>query len=326
MTIAIRLGASSTAYNDLNGAYVAAAAAKQKLSITGTGEEIKNELSTLFGNGSQSAIDNFNLVSKTIGSIKATNDLNLSTSEVSNYKAALVKLGSKSIVLASSITSPQLADKFNELDAVYTKVKSITLSDANDTTPTIAVSKLPTAVNMGGLEILTGKKFNVSGTATDIKTNMDAVLKNISRIDKVIVNSGNVQFTAKELSIVGDKLVKSGNATVVLKDTADNLLSTSSIAMMNKLNNTNINTAAVTATVTEAGVAAASLLAAAGAAAAAPEPPLKSVAYQPEPLSWNPAAVSCLVKEGLPHCGQSLKGASEIFCKTSLAWPQDPHL
>lgn len=26
-----------------------------------------------------------------------------------------------------------------------------------------------------------------------------------------------------------------------------------------------------------------------------PEPPLKSVAYQPDPLSWKPAAVICLV-------------------------------
>ena len=26
----------------------------------------------------------------------------------------------------------------------------------------------------------------------------------------------------------------------------------------------------------------------------APEPPRKSVAYQPEPLSWKPAAVTCL--------------------------------
>lgn len=42
-------------------------------------------------------------------------------------------------------------------------------------------------------------------------------------------------------------------------------------------------------------------------------PPLKSVAYQPEPLSWNPAAVSCLLKVGLPHEGQVFKGGSEIF-------------
>jgi len=341
MTIAIRIGASSTAYSDLNGAYAAAIAAKQKLSITGTGEEIKNELTTLFGNGSAGAIDNFNTVSKTIGSIKATNDLNLDTTEVGNYKAALVKLGSKSIVLNSQTTSTQLADKFNELDAVYTKVKSITLSDANDATPVIAVGKLATAINMGGLETLTGKKFSVSGTATDIKTNMDSMLKNISRIDKIVINAdakvdaksatavttnaghgfntgeaityngttdpGNLvrgttyfarkltdttyavydsyehavaapgvttgiidtsgatlngvftsnvatEFTTKQLGIVGEKLVKTHGAQVVLKDTADTLLATSSLALINKLNNTNINTAAVTATTTGLGV------------------------------------------------------------------------
>jgi len=65
----------------------------------------------------------------------------------------------------------------------------------------------------------------------------------------------------------------------------------------------------------------------AGAGAAVPpEPPLKSVTYQPEPLSWKPAAVSCLEKVGLPHSGQSVNGSSAILCKTSLAWPQDPHL
>jgi hypothetical protein len=56
------------------------------------------------------------------------------------------------------------------------------------------------------------------------------------------------------------------------------------------------------------------------------DPPLKSVAYQPDPLSWKPAAVSCLLKVALPQAGQSVNGVSEIFCKTSLAWPQDPHL
>jgi hypothetical protein len=55
-------------------------------------------------------------------------------------------------------------------------------------------------------------------------------------------------------------------------------------------------------------------------------PPLKSVAYQPDPLSWKPAAVSCLLNVALPQAGQSVSGASEIFCRTSLAWPQDPHL
>jgi len=53
---------------------------------------------------------------------------------------------------------------------------------------------------------------------------------------------------------------------------------------------------------------------------------LKSVAYQPEPLSWKPAAVSCLVKDGLLQAGHTLKGGSDIFCKWSLAKPQALHL
>jgi hypothetical protein len=63
----------------------------------------------------------------------------------------------------------------------------------------------------------------------------------------------------------------------------------------------------------------------AAGAGALPEP-LKSVAYQPEPLSWNPAAVNCFLKVGFPQLGQSCKGASEIFCNTSLENPQDSHL
>src|SRR5690606_7624046 len=59
------------------------------------------------------------------------------------------------------------------------------------------------------------------------------------------------------------------------------------------------------------------------AGAGAEEPLRKSVTYQPEPLSWKPAAVSCLVKAAAPQAGQSVSGASDIFCRTSLAWPQD---
>ena len=57
-----------------------------------------------------------------------------------------------------------------------------------------------------------------------------------------------------------------------------------------------------------------------------PLPPRKSVTYQPEPLSWKPAAVTCLEKACAPQAGQTVRGASEIFCSTSLAWPQEPHL
>jgi hypothetical protein len=73
-------------------------------------------------------------------------------------------------------------------------------------------------------------------------------------------------------------------------------------------------------------VAASALPVAAAGTEVPPEPPLKSVAYQPEPLSWKPAAVSCLENVDLPQAGQSVNGSSAIFCKTSLAWPQDPHL
>lgn len=55
-------------------------------------------------------------------------------------------------------------------------------------------------------------------------------------------------------------------------------------------------------------------------------PPRKSVTYQPEPLSWKPAAVICLRKAEAWQAGHSVSGASEIFCKTSLLCPQDSHL
>lgn len=55
-------------------------------------------------------------------------------------------------------------------------------------------------------------------------------------------------------------------------------------------------------------------------------PPRKSVTYQPEPLSWKPAAVICLENASAPQAGQTERGVSESFCSTSLAWPQEPHL
>lgn len=67
--------------------------------------------------------------------------------------------------------------------------------------------------------------------------------------------------------------------------------------------------------------------AAPAAAPVAADPLLrKSVTYHPVPLSWKPAAVNCLRKVSAPHAGQVVNGASETFCNTSLAWPQDSHL
>lgn len=57
-----------------------------------------------------------------------------------------------------------------------------------------------------------------------------------------------------------------------------------------------------------------------------PPPSRKSVTYQPEPLSWKPAAVTCFSNALAPHAGHTFRGASDIFCKASLAKPQALHL
>ena len=75
-----------------------------------------------------------------------------------------------------------------------------------------------------------------------------------------------------------------------------------------------------------AGPAAGAALPDSAAGGAAGALPLKSVAYQPLPLSWKPAAVSCLCSAGAWQLGHSVRGASEIFCSASNAWPQSAHL
>lgn len=49
----------------------------------------------------------------------------------------------------------------------------------------------------------------------------------------------------------------------------------------------------------------------------APAPPRKSVTYQPVPLSWKPAAVTCFLKAALLQDGQTVSGSSNIFGKTT---------
>ena len=56
-----------------------------------------------------------------------------------------------------------------------------------------------------------------------------------------------------------------------------------------------------------------------------PEPPRKSVTYQPEPFSWKPAAVTCLRNASFPHSGHCDSGASLIFWSTSFAKPHASH-
>src|SRR5262249_30280094 len=43
----------------------------------------------------------------------------------------------------------------------------------------------------------------------------------------------------------------------------------------------------------------------------------KSVAYQPLPLSWNPAADTSFTSVERPHAGQTVSGASDSFCRDS---------
>src|SRR5712692_7154796 len=50
---------------------------------------------------------------------------------------------------------------------------------------------------------------------------------------------------------------------------------------------------------------------------------LKSVAYQPEPFSWNPAAVSILENVFFPHSEQTVFTGSVTFCRYSFWNAQD---
>src|ERR1700722_14419426 len=53
--------------------------------------------------------------------------------------------------------------------------------------------------------------------------------------------------------------------------------------------------------------------------------PLKSVSYQPPPLSRNTGADIKRCRWDLPHCGHFFRGRSLIFCMASRSWPQLLH-
>ena len=323
MTLAIKIGAGSQVYDNIALAY--SMRGNQKLSITGSGSEI------------YSALGDLTAKADGIGAIKATSDIVVNAGEVTTNKASLLKLGTKSLVLQGAAgggveTSANVSANFNALDAVYTKFKALNISA--DTT--IDVSKLGTAINLGAMGVLSGKTFNVSGSASDIKTYMAALLKNVSKVASITVNAGQeLKLNASELNALGDKITKAtggvvtaasgtstavttssahglsngdaikftsttaGNltqnttyfarsltsttfavydtqahandlnyttglvntasvgtgsfakpkATVALKDTADNLLTTAGLALINKFNNTNINPVNTTPTV-----------------------------------------------------------------------------
>jgi hypothetical protein len=235
--LAIRIGAGSEVYKDVALAY--SMRRGQKLSISGTGEDLYTALTT---NDATKKLGNF---ADGIGTIKSSSDIILSAAEVTSSKAALLKLGTKSLVLqgagaggVETALNVRTTANFQALDATYTKFKSMNIS--GDLTLQNA-SDLNGVINLQGIEKLSGKGVSVSASASDIALGMSSLLKNINNISKITVSSGNAEFTVDQLRVLGDKLDKSGGGTIRLKDTADKLLQTSSIALINKLNNTNIN-------------------------------------------------------------------------------------
>jgi hypothetical protein len=48
----------------------------------------------------------------------------------------------------------------------------------------------------------------------------------------------------------------------------------------------------------------------------------KSVAYQPLPFNWKPAALSIFENVGFPQVGHTVSGASLSFCRNSCWCPQ----
>ena len=232
--LAIRIGAGTQEYNDIALAY--SMRGNQKLSISGSGTDIKAALSGL------------NTYAAGIGSIKSSSDIVVSAADTTNYKAALLKLGTRSLVLQSDTvvggaeTYTAVASNFTALDAVYTKFKAMNIDDA----PIVNALSLQGAVNLSGMENLSGKVFKVTGTASEIKTSMASLLKNVSKIDTITITGGGVaEFSLSQLKTLGDKLEKVGGSTIKLVDTANNLLQTSAIALINKYNNTNINSGVV---------------------------------------------------------------------------------
>ena len=221
MTLAIKIGAGSQVYDNIALAY--SMRGNQKLSITGSGSDIYTALSTLTANADG------------IGSIKATSDIVVNASEVTANKASLVKLGTKSLVLQGAgaggvETAANVSSNFSALDAVYTKMKALNISA--DTT--IDVSKLSTAVNLGAMEVLSGKKFNVSGSASDIQNYMSSLLKNNSMVGSITISAGQeLQLNASQLSALGDKLNKSVGGTVTAQSGTSTAVTTASAHNLN---------------------------------------------------------------------------------------------
>ena len=210
MALSIRIGTGSNTYTDVAQAF--ANRGNQKLSIVGTGAEIASSITAL------------NTAAAGIGSIKATSDVQLTSADVTTNKAAILKFGTKSLVVSD--TAANISTNFTALDAVYNKTKSL----VSTTTPiAISADQLTLSKSLAGLQNLAGRgTFNVTAAdAADFKENLSALLRNASKIGTITMTAGTGELTAAQLGVLGSKM---GASKAVLTDTADNLLSVSALA------------------------------------------------------------------------------------------------
>lgn len=220
MTLSIKIGASTAEYSNIDAAYAMAIAAKQKLSISGTGQEIKDALTIADTRTNKKLAD----YAAGIGSIKASSDVVLNADQVTASKSVLIKMGTKSLVLQSDTavggleTSDEVKQNFQALDATYTKFKAMNIASS----ASVAVADLAASVNLAGMEKLSGRVFDVTGSASDINTNMASLLRNVASIGKLVVTGGTqVMFNLAQIKTLGDKLdVTSSAATAVTIDSA----------------------------------------------------------------------------------------------------------
>jgi hypothetical protein len=221
MTLSITIGASTATYSNIDAANAMAVASKQKLAISGTGQEIKDAL-TVADTRTGKVLKDY---AANIGSIKASSDVVLNASQVTTSKSVLIKLGTRSLVLQSATEAgglelaTEVKSNYQALDATYTKFKAMNIASA----ASVDVKDLAASVNLSGIEKLSGRVFDVTGSADDIKLNMKSLLRNVASIGKLVITGGTqVQFNLDQLKILGDKLdvTSSKGATVTVDSTA----------------------------------------------------------------------------------------------------------
>jgi hypothetical protein len=210
MALSIKIGTGSNIYTDVAQAF--ANRGNQKLSIVGSGADILTNIGAL------------TTAATGIGSIKATSDVTMTASTAATNKAAILKFGTKSLVVSD--TAANIGTNFTALDSVYNKTKSLVSTDA---AVGISADQLTLAKSLAGMRGLVGRgDITVTAAdATDFKENLSALIRNASKIGTIAMTAGTGEVNAAQLGVLGGKM---SAASMVLTDTADNLLSVSALA------------------------------------------------------------------------------------------------